>query len=78
VCHYVKNLNQRHRPDTCPHVIISDLVNQDALASVRHVLGSREGKKEILSFATRLSLFKIGDVPTFVTAFVTKARHTFC
>jgi hypothetical protein len=53
--------------------IISDLVKQDAPASLRCAPGLGEGK-ETLGFFAHLSLFK----PEDASAFVTKARHAFC
>jgi hypothetical protein len=87
--HYVRNSNRKHKSEMCPQMIISNLVRRDVPALLRHRPGSGEVKKETLSrhgpgsgeviketlnFLTRLSLFKIGDAP----AFLTKARHTFC
>jgi hypothetical protein len=56
-------------------------------ASPRCVLGSMEGKKEILDFLVHISLFKIRDTPSFVikeirmlvwriSDYASKGRHT--
>jgi hypothetical protein len=72
--HYVRIKNQRHRSEMRPQTIVFDLVKRDTPTSVRRGPGSGEGKKEVLSFAMHLSLFRIRDVP----AFVTKMRRAFC
>jgi hypothetical protein len=70
--HYVRNSNRRHRFETCPHAIISDLVKWDVPTSPRRAPSSVEGKKETHGFLACLSLFNIRDVPVFMT----KGRHT--